>query len=262
MKIGIMGAGHMGSAIIEGLANQYPATDLYVYNHQMSDHVKNLQQKINFNLTDQLNTLVDHQLDVIFVVTPPSVTEHLLLKLNQLNAKSIIISAVQGITSNQIKKILPKNSNAITIPNIPVAINHGTIALADSKNYNNQQDEKIINNLLTSLGDVISVNEQNFGIVGTVGGCGPAFVDLFMDALADAQVQNGLDRQTAYQVAASMVAGAGQLALQRDVSPADLKDQVTSPGGSTIKGVVELDHHNFRSTINQAVNAANGTLNN
>ncbi|MCF6514643.1 pyrroline-5-carboxylate reductase [Lactobacillus sp. S2-2] len=262
MKIGIMGSGHMGSAIIEGLSNKYPVENLYVYNHRLSDHVKELQNKIQFNLSDQLETFVNYNLDVIFVVTPVLVTKKILNQLNELNSKSIIISAVQGITSDQIKQILPNNSNAITIPNIPVAINQGTIALANSKNYNNPQDEKIINNLLNSLGNVISVDEQNFGIVGTVGGCGPAFVDLFMDALADAQVQNGLDRKTAYKVAASMVSGAGQLAFQKEISPADLKDQVTSPGGSTIKGVVELDHNNFRSTINKAVNAANGTLNN
>ncbi|WP_429971878.1 pyrroline-5-carboxylate reductase dimerization domain-containing protein [Fructilactobacillus sp. Tb1] len=96
-------------------------------------------------------------------------------------------------------------------------------------------------------------------MVGTVAGCGPAFVDVFLGALSDAAVQNGLDRETSYQVAAAMVMGSAKMALDTKLNPAELKDQVTSPGGSTIKGVVALDANGFRNAVNQAVNKANGT---
>ncbi len=104
---------------------------------------------------------------------------------------------------------------------------------------------------------MITVPESQLGIVGVVGGCGPAFVDVFMDALGDAAVKYGLDRQTAYQLIASMVKGSGALAYHSKLTPAQLRDQVTSPGGTTIRGVEALEKAGFRYAVIDAVNKAN-----
>ena len=110
--------------------------------------------------------------------------------------------------------------------------------------------------LMKLLGDVIPVNEDQLNIVGTIGGCGPAFIDVIMDALSDAAVKYGLDREKAYQLAASMVAGTGKLALDSKLSPSALRDQVTSPGGTTIRGVQSLEKHDVRFAMMDAVDEA------
>ncbi len=112
--------------------------------------------------------------------------------------------------------------------------------------------------VLDSLGDVIEVPERQLDIIGVIGGCGPAFVDVMMDAMSDAAVKHGLDRQTAYEVIASMVKGTGTLAYDSKLAPALLRDQVTSPAGTTIKGVEALEKNGFRYAMMDAVNKANG----
>lgn len=104
---------------------------------------------------------------------------------------------------------------------------------------------------------MISVKENQLSIVGTIGGCGPAFVDVFLDALGDAGVLNGMPRDLANKVAASMVKGSASLAYQSDLVPAQLRDQVCSPGGTTIKGVARLEKNGFRNAVIEAINAAN-----
>ena len=143
------------------------------------------------------------------------------------------------------------------IPNTPVAVKAGTIGLALSKDLS-ATATATIKELLGKIGDVIIVKEADLDIIGVVGGCGPAFVDVLMDAFADAAVKHGLNRQTAYRVVASMIKGSGTLATQTGLAPALLRDQVTSPGGTTIKGVSALEARGFRGAAIAAVDAASG----
>ncbi|USS93410.1 pyrroline-5-carboxylate reductase [Fructilactobacillus ixorae] len=254
MKIGILGIGHMGTAILKGLCNCYDSSELYVKAHHVNDQLLALQRELGFQI------LTDEQLqevDVLFITTPAAVTINILNGI-QLNPQTTLISAVQGVTPTQLKTIFPENSVVCIIPNIPVAVNAGCIAMATTETATSD-DQHRVTTILHQLGTIIPVPEANLGIVGTVAGCGPAFVDIFLSALSDAAVQNGLDRPTATKVAASMVYGSGKLALETGAAPDALKDQVTSPGGSTIKGVVGLDEKGFRAAINYAVNQANGT---
>ena len=153
------------------------------------------------------------------------------------------------------KKKLPNNPVIRIIPNIPVAINAGTIGLF-MPDFEKEIQDKILQ-LLNQLGDIFPVQEDQLSIVGTIGGCGPAFVDIFLDALGDSGVLNGLSRDLSNKLAASMVKGSASLAYMSDASPAVLRDQVCSPGGTTIKGVVSLEKNGFRHAIIEAVNKAN-----
>ncbi|WP_413627974.1 pyrroline-5-carboxylate reductase [Fructilactobacillus vespulae] len=254
MKIGILGAGHMGSAMIRGLANQYPATNLLVKGNRIKQELLDLQQAIGFQLLDK-NDFKD--VDLLIVATPAPITLKILPTV-QVGEKTVIVSAVQGVSEAELKQVFPNNSVICMIPNIPVEVNAGCIAVA-SGTETTEADFKMALKVLQTMGETIVVKPENLNIVGTVAGCGPAFVDVFLSALSDAAVQNGLDRKTSYEIAAAMVAGSAQMALQTGENPAELKDQVTSPGGSTIKGVVALDQNGFRNAINQAVNRANGT---
>ncbi|WP_373842759.1 pyrroline-5-carboxylate reductase [Limosilactobacillus sp.] len=255
MKITVVGVGNMGGAIIKGLTNS-GIDDLRGMNPTNS-RVSKLAEQLNFTLFHTAAEVINDQPDVVILTTPANVTVAVAKQLNGLAPQTVIISAAAGITQRQLKAVLPNNQIATIIPNTPVAVNAGTIGLA-LPHDGAESAQPVINHVLNQLGDIITVAEDKLDIVGVIGGCGPAFVDVFMDALSDAAVKYGLDRQTAYELIASMVKGSGTLAHDTGKAPAELRDQVTSPAGTTIKGVEALEKHGFRYAIIDAVNRANG----
>ncbi|MBW1606124.1 pyrroline-5-carboxylate reductase [Lactobacillus sp. Sy-1] len=258
MKIGILGVGNMGGAILSGLVNKVAASSIYALN-PVNPRVDALKNELGFNLFSDPTELKKQELDVVISTVPAQINVKLLKSLNGINNNTVIISAAGGIKISQVKEALPNNPIVAIIPNTPVSINHGTIATSFEKDISESSKQSALK-VLELLGDVIVTKEANLGIMGTVGGCGPAFVDIFMDAMADAAVEEGLDRATAYQVISSMVSGSGQLAFQTGKTPAELKDQVTSPGGTTIKGVTTLDENGFRNAVVKAIKSSNETM--
>ena len=254
MKVMVVGVGNMGSAIIKGLLNT--KEDQVMGMNPVNPRVSALAKKFNFPLYHSCEEVVSQKPDVVILTTPAPVTLKVLSKLSDLDKNVAIISAAAGIKLADIATIFPANPLAAIIPNTPVAVNAGTIGLAFSDELA-APDYDRIHHVLEQLGDIITVPEEQLGIVGVVGGCGPAFVDVFMDALGDAAVKYGLNRQTAYRLIASMVKGSGTLAYESKLTPAQLRDQVTSPGGTTIRGVEALEKAGFRYAIIDAVNKAN-----
>lgn len=254
MKITIIGAGQMGSAIIKGLMT-VPEYTISAMN-PVNPRVKQLAQELNFQLVHTAAEVNQLQPQVVILTTPAKLTVNVAHELSSLPDSTIFISAAAGISQQSLQTVLPNKTVARIIPNTPVAVNAGTIGLAVADNTP-AAHFTIITNLLNRLGDVIQVPERQLEIIGVVGGCGPAFVDVMMDALSDAAVKYGLDRATSYQLIASMVKGSGSLAYDSKLAPALLRDQVTSPGGTTIRGVEALEKHGFRYAIMDAVKQAN-----
>ena len=115
-----------------------------------------------------------------------------------------------------------------------------------------------VKELLSALGEVATVPAAQMGIAGTIAGCGPAYAAMFLEALGDAGVRHGLPRELSYRLAAQMLAGTGKLHLATSQHPGAMKDAVCSPGGTTIRGVEQLERHAFRSAVIDAITAANG----
>ena len=138
------------------------------------------------------------------------------------------------------------------MPNTPVSIGQGVISYAMSANCH-PEDKQLFCQLLANAGKLVDLNEDLIDAATGLAGCGPAFVYLFIEALADAGVQTGLPREKALEMAAQTVVGAGQMVLETQQHPGVLKDQVCSPGGATIAGVASLEEHSFRGTVMDAV---------
>lgn len=251
-NIAIIGAGHMGSGIIEGL-HKNNDNHLIVEN-PINPRVDKLAEEFNFKLVHTIKDLLQNKLDYIILTTPAPITLKIAEELKNCDDNTVIISAAAGISYDSLHQVLPNKQIARIIPNIPVAINAGTIGLFLPDDFTKKD---AITSFLSQLGDVISVKENQLSIVGTIGGCGPAFVDVFLDALGDAGVLNGMPRDLANKVAASMVKGSASLAFDSELVPAQLRDQVCSPGGTTIKGVAALEKNGFRNAVIEAVNKAN-----
>lgn len=253
MKIAIVGAGNMGTAILNGF-KAAGENDLITLN-PVNPRVEKFTQAKQIQLVNTPTDLVKAQPAIVILTTPASITLEVASQLASLNEETIIISSAAGISLAALAKALPNHPLAAMIPNTPVAVNAGTIGLALRENLP-ATITVTIKELLGKLGDVIVVKETDLNIIGVVGGCGPAFVDVLMDAFSDAAVKHGLSRQIAYQVVASMVKGSGTLATETGFAPALLRDQVTSPGGTTIKGISALEAHGFRGAAIAAIDAA------
>ena len=253
-KVAVVGVGHMVSAIIKGLKHN-PKNHIIAEN-PVNLRVSKLAKELEFELVNTLADLVEKNPEIVILTTPANITLDLVPELMNLDNDTIILSAAAGIEYKKIKDILPNHTVARIIPNIPVVINAGTIGLFIPETVDQHKCQFIVD-FLSQLGDVIPVKEDQLSIVGTIGGCGPAFVDVFLDALGDAGVLNGLPRDLANTLAASMVKGSASLAYESKTAPAILRDQVCSPGGTTIQGVASLEQNSFRYAVIDAVNKAN-----
>lgn len=254
MKIGFFGAGHMGSAMIQGLiaSGQVQPTDILVKGGR-SHTAAERQKELGFTLVEQLEELAEASL-LIVAVNPAAVLPIIQALPAAVTDKKIpIVSVAAGVDLAEMAEILGADYPlAHSIPNTPVSVNEGVLGISYSEQLTADDKEKI-DQSLQLLGSLIEVDESLLGIVGSVAGCGPAFVDLFIEALSDAGVFYGLNRELAYQVAEQMIKGAAELALQSKKHPGELKDGVATPGGTTIKGVVALEKHGFRNAVIEGI---------
>lgn len=255
MKIAVAGVGSMGGAIITGLL-KVGYQDISSLNPE-NPRVTKMAEDLGFTTHTDANELVAEKPALVILTTPAPVTVDVAKSLTGLPEDTVVISAAAGVDLASLKAALPGKALGRIIPNTPVAVNGGTIGItfADDTPAASQQLAKQV---LGKLGDLIPVPENQLELVGVVGGCGPAFVDVMMDALSDAAVKYGLDRQTSYALIASMVKGSGKLAYDSKMAPALLRDQVTSPAGTTIRGVEALEKAGFRYALIDAVNKSMG----
>lgn len=251
--VAVIGAGNMGTAILKGL-NNLDKYDLLVQNPK-NPRVSKLADELGFELVHDNAAVVAKNPAFVILTTPAPVTLEVGKELKHLPASTFVISAAAGVPLHKLNRRITNAIVAAMIPNTPVAVNAGTIGLTMNKTVSDQEHTTVVD-FLSQLGQVIEVPEDQLDIIGVVGGCGPAFVDVFMDAMSDAAVAHGMNRQTAYQVIASMVKGSGALALESKRSPAALRDEVTSPAGTTIRAVMALEKHGLRHAVIDAVNKA------
>ncbi|MBU9694854.1 pyrroline-5-carboxylate reductase [Limosilactobacillus portuensis] len=253
--IAVIGVGNMGTAIIKGLINTRQFK--IIGENPTNPRVTSLGQELGFTVVNNNLDVVKANPDFVILTTPAPITLKIAQELSQLPVSTTVISAAAGVSLQKLQSVIADATVAAMIPNTPVAVNAGTIGLTLPEEIPEENANKIIT-FLELLGDVIPVSEEQLEIVGVIGGCGPAFVDVFMDAMSDGAVANGMGRQTAYRLISSMVKGTGKLAFDTKKLPAELRDQVTSPAGTTIKGVLALEKNRFRYAVIDAINKAAG----
>lgn len=252
MKVGFIGTGKIGSAIVKGLLNAGTSEqDIYVFNGGHKSAQK-IAAEYNLHLVNDYTDFNDCQA-VIVAVGGPTV-EHILLTLGK-DYQGIILSTGGGDLEKINSETPAATSFAKIVPNTPVQLGEGITAVSFAKNEE-QATIDTVQDLLAKIGDVYVVPESLLGIYGTIAGCTPAYVDLMIEALSDAAVQNGVKRTESYRIIEKMILGTAKLALTSKKLPEELKDEVTTPAGSTIRGVTKLEEAGFRNALIQAVNAS------
>ncbi|MBF0806084.1 MULTISPECIES: pyrroline-5-carboxylate reductase [unclassified Streptococcus] len=249
MKIGFIGIGNMGGALAKAVA-QVPATELLLSNHNPAK-AQVLAQELGASLAS--NEDIATQADVIFLGVKPYLMADLISQLAVLaKPETIWISMAAGITLTSLSQYLPTEYLVRIMPNTPVAIGEGMTTYS----VVNSDLAPVVETLLASSGQLMQVSENLMDAATALAGCGPAFVYQMIEALTDAGIEQGIQASDAKRLVAQTLLGAAQMVLGSEKHPAQLRQEVTSPGGSTIAGVVSLEKSGFRSALMQAVSAA------
>ena len=171
---------------------------------------------------------------------------------------TIVVSIAAGWDLNKFRDLFGTSFEQAhiqcTIPNTPMAVGKGVL-VTEIDNTLTQEQTETFESLFSSISLIERVDTAHMGIGMCIAGCAPAFTDMYIEALGDAGVKYGLQRATAYRLAAKMVEGVGALYLADETHPGAMKDAVCSPGGTTIRGVASLEESAFRGAVIKAVDA-------
>lgn len=195
--------------------------------------------------------------DVLVVAVKPYMIEDVLGAIAGALTGKVVLSVAAGWDCAAYERVIPGTRHLSTVPNTPVAINEGVIACEKASTLTDD-DRTLLFELLGLLGKPVEVETRLLSVAGTVGGCAPAFVAMVIEALGDAAVKHGIPRATAYEIVSQMMVGTARLQLETGQHPGAMKDAVCSPGGTTIKGVAELERCGMRSAFISAIDAIEG----
>ena len=252
MKYGFIGCGNMGSAVAKALrkaTNQIMITD-------RSQRAKTIADELGIVYADAQQVIENS--DCIFLAVKPQVMESVLQNLKPAleKKKLLIISMAAGITIGKLERLLDLELPIIRMmPNTPVAVGDGMIQYC----YNDLVSEKALSTFCLDMrfcGKLDHIAEHLIDSACALSGCGPAYMYMFAEALADGAVACGLPRDKAIEYAAVTMSGAAKMLLETRQHPGTLKDAVCSPGGSTIAGLRALEAHGFRGAVIDCISAA------
>lgn len=256
--MGIIGYGNMAQAIVKGLISGGVLTgqQIYACAGQFDKLEKNCQ-RIGGHPCKTIEEVICKS-DVIMIAVKPNMIERLISPVKELLQGKMVVSIVAGYTFDCYKEILGNNTHYIcTIPNTPVAVGAG-ITICDEKHSLNDEELELFQSWFSALGLIQFVASNQMSIAGTLAGCAPAFASVFLEALGDAGVKYGLNRNVAYELAAQMLCGTGKLYMKKKTHPGAMKDAVCSPGGTTIRGVTTLEKNGFRNAVISAIDEIEG----
>lgn len=254
--LGFIGTGNMGSALAKAASRAEDNRLLLVNRHP--EKAERLSREIGGQVTSQTEAAAES--DFLFLgvkpVMLPALSETLAPQLSSRQSRFVLVSMMAGITIADLQNRLHKAYPVIRImPNTPVSVGEGMILYCCSEDVTEEEEAAFLT-AMQAAGRFVKLEERLFEAGMAVSGCGPAYVDLFVEALADAGVACGLPRKDAMMLAAQMTLGSARLILESGRHPGELKDAVCSPGGTTIQGVRALEAGGFRSAVIEAVIAA------
>ena len=248
MKIGFLGAGAMGGAIISGALKAGIVEPKDVYISDFSKAITDKYKELGCNIVDS-NQELGKAVDILQVAVKPQYAAEALKELgNSMNGKAMI-SIMAGLTTETIREMTEGDFRLLRLmPNTPALVGAGAFAL-DSDSDFTDEEKAFAQKLFESIGIVEWMPEHLIDTACGLSGAGPAYIYIVIEALADGGVAEGLPRKTAMNLAAQTVMGAAKMVLETGEHPDFLKDQVCSPGGNTIVGIRTLEEHGVRGAF-------------
>lgn len=249
--LGFIGCGNMGGALVKAAARGGARIALY----DIDEEKVNALCASTGAMAASLDFLMQESQYIVLGVKPHQIAD-VCLKLKPLaRPGQVFVSMAAGVTVEKIEEVLKGAAVIRIMPNTPCAVGAGLITYCVGTNCPQVAAAHFLS-LMENAGVFDAIDEHLMDAASAVAGCGPAFAAMFMEALADGGVQCGLPRAKALRYAQQMLLGTARLAMEENLHPGQLKDNVCSPGGSTIAGVSKLEEKGFRGAVMQAVCAA------
>ena len=253
-KIGFIGCGNMGKSMISGIiaSKKINIENILVSTKSISSK-ENIEKEFNINVTLNNKEVVKFS-DILVLAIKPNMFKEVIAEIkDEIKKETIIISIAAGITIDNLESLIGEDYKIVrTMPNTPALVREAISAICYNKNVNNEDLDEVIN-IFNMFGKCEVLEEKYFHGFIALCGSSPAYVFMFIEAMADAAVKLGIPRNKAYKMAEQAILGSAKLALETGKHPGELKDMVCSPGGTTIEAVTELENGNFRSTIIKAL---------
>jgi pyrroline-5-carboxylate reductase len=258
IKLAIVGGGVMAEAIISRLVQEkvFGADQILVSEPQLARR-DYLHKTYAVQVTEH-NREAFYNSDVLLLAIKPQVLGDVVKEIEPADhheSSPLLISILAGVTLAQLANAFPSQPIIRVMPNTPAIIGSGMSVLAPSEQVL-PSHLSLAKSIFAAVGQVIQVEESLMDAVTALSGSGPAFVAMMVEALADGGVASGLPRAIANKLALETVLGTTELLKESKLHPGELKDRVTSPGGTTIAGVLQLEKRGFRAAVIEAVKAA------
>lgn len=248
--LGVIGCGNMAQAMLKGILAKgiYTAEDVIV-SRRNEDVLKKIHRELGVQVTTD-NEEVAEKADVLILAVKPYQFSEVITKVApKVKQDTLVISIAAGQSIKNIEKFFGKDIRIVrTMPNTPALVLEGATGMCFNS-YVSEEDKKKAVALFESFGVAVVVPESMMDTVIGVSGSAPAYVFMFIEAMADAAVADGMPRAQAYELAAQTVYGSAKMILETGRHPGELKDMVCSPGGTTIEAVRVLEEKGFRSAV-------------
>lgn len=253
-KIGFVGNGNMAQAMIGGIikANLVPNDNIAV-SGVSEERLRNVKEKYGIRATNDNKELTQFS-DILFLAVKPDKYESVIKEIkNGIKNETIVVTMAPGISIKDIEIFFDKKIKVVrSMPNTPALVGEGMTAICHNDEVAKEELEVVIS-ILESFGKVEVINEKLMDVIPAISGSSPAYVYMFIEALAEGGVLRGLTWDKAYKIAAQAVLGSAKMVLETGEHPAALRDKVCSPGGTTIAAVYGLEKSNFKGSIIEAM---------
>lgn len=255
-RLGVIGTGVMGRALLNAAIRAGVVSAAEVITSDVSEACRVEAESLGCEATDD-NVQVVENAETILVAVKPQVIRNVLGGVAEhFRPGQLLVSIAAGVPIATLREAAGDAPNIVRVmPNICCTVGEAASAYAAGANVTEAQ-RRFVADLLGAAGEAVAVEERLIDAVTGLSGSGPAFAAVFIEALADGGVRAGLSREQAQKLAAQTVLGAARWVLENEGGPAQLKDLVSSPGGTTITGVAALEGRAFRAAVIEAVIAA------
>lgn len=252
-KIGFIGCGNMGKAMLGGIisSNIADCKDIFV-SARTENKLLDIKAQYGVNISTD-NSVVAKNSDILIIAVKPQFLNEVAIEIkNDIKDSAIIVSVAAGFNIQKLENAFSKHKIIRVMPNTPALCLEAMSAICPN-NLVKKDELEIVTKLFESFGKAEIVSENLFDAVIGVSSSSPAYVFMFIEALADGAVCEGMPRDKAYKFAAQAVLGSAKMVLETSMHPGALKDMVCSPGGTTIEAVEALEETGFRNSVIKAV---------
>lgn len=254
-QYGFIGMGNMGFAILNGLLGKTEPESITFY-ERFKERMEDVSARTNVSAAASIADCVKSSAYIVLAVKPQQYDAAIAELSKEIEEEQILISIAPGISIADLSARIGKKCRIVrAMPNTPALVGMGMTGVSYDASLFSEDEQEVIRSFFESFGRMEVVDEKLMDAVVCASGSSPAYVYLFIEALADSAVKYGMPRAMAYEMVAQTVMGSAKMVLETGEHPAKLKDQVCSPGGTTIAGVAALEEYGMRNSLLKATDA-------